>query len=100
MCNRTVGLVSRVVEFYGIPTISLSINRSFAEKIPSPRNGFIKFPYGAPFGEPGHANQHLAILRDLFHLLQKAKAPGEIIDLPHQWKRTRYKDVLPETFPI
>jgi hypothetical protein len=98
MCNRAVGLISRVVESYGIPTVALSINRSFSEKIPAPRTAFIKFPYGAPFGEPGAQHQQMTILRDLLLLLQKAKTPGDIVDLPYKWRRSQYEEVAAQSF--
>ena len=98
MCSRAVGLISRVVESYGIPTVSLSINREWSEKIPAPRTAFVKFPYGAPFGEPGAKNQHMTILRDLFRVLQTAETPGVIVDLPYQWRRTKYPDVPMDSF--
>ena len=93
-----MGLISRVIESYGIPTISLSINRSFSEKVPAPRSAFVKFPYGAPFGEPKAVDQHMTILRDLFWVLQTADEPGVIVDLPYVWRRTKYEPVPFESF--
>lgn len=98
MCNRTGGLVSKVIESYGIPTVNLSINRQFSEKVPAPRTAFVKFPYGASFGEPGNENQHMTILRDLFQLLYSATEPGKIVDLPYQWRRTKYEPVTAQSF--
>ena len=98
MCNRAVGLISRVIEEHGIPTISLSINREFSEKIPAPRSAFVKFPYGAAFGEPGNADQQRTLLRDLLVILQRASEPGKIEDLPYQWRRTKYERPDKESF--
>ena len=98
MCNRAVGLISRVIEEHGIPTVSLSINREWSAKVPSPRTGYVKFPYGAPFGEPGNANQQMTILRDLLVLLQTATTPGAILDLPYRWRKSRFGTVDRESF--
>ena len=100
MCNRAVSLIANVVESYGVPTVSLSINRTFSEKIPTSRAGFLKFPYGAPFGEPSNNNQQMAILRDLLVLLQEAQEPGTLVDLPHRWKRTQYSEVDLDSFIV
>jgi D-proline reductase (dithiol) PrdB len=98
MCNRAGGLISRVIESYGIPTISHSINRAFTEKIRPPRSLFFNFPYGAPFGEPGNVNQQMTVLRDLFLLLQEAKEPGVILDAPYKWRREKYEEVTAGDF--
>jgi hypothetical protein len=98
MCNRTVGLISRVIEESSIPTISLSINREWSEKVRAPRTGFVKFPYGAGFGEPGNLDQQMTILRDLFVILQSATEPGKIVDLPYRWRRSKYEPVEFSTF--
>ena len=95
-----MGLISRVVEAAGVPTIALSINLSFSEKVPAPRNGYVKFPYGAPFGEPHAVNQQFAILRDLLRLLQTADTPGALVELPHHWKRTRYDEIDFASFEV
>ncbi|MFC1850183.1 hypothetical protein ACFL27_08335 [candidate division CSSED10-310 bacterium] len=89
-----------MVEASGIPTISLSINRPWSEKVEAPRTVFVHFPYGAPFGEPGIYKQHLTILRDLLHVLQSAQEPGQIVDLPYKWKRTQYDQVPYDSFEI
>ena len=91
MCNRAGGLISRVIESYGIPTINHSINRAFTEKIKPPRSVCFNFPYGAPFGEPGNADQQMTVLRDLLLLLQTATEPGVIVDAPYKWRRETYK---------
>jgi hypothetical protein len=72
------GLISRVPEASGIPTVSLSINRQISEKILAPRAAFVKFPRGASFGEPHNRLQQMTILRELLLLLQTATTPDGI----------------------
>jgi hypothetical protein len=100
MCNRAGSLIANVIESYGIPTICLSINREMSEAVRAPRAGFVKFPYGAPFGEPGQPRQELKILYDLFALLRRAPAHGTLEDLPHQWRRTQYDEIPPAAFAV
>lgn len=98
MCNRAGSLIATVIESYGIPTVCLSINREMSEKTGAPRAGFVAFPYGAPFGEPGRDTQQIKVLFDLFELLFNSDTPGIIVDLPHRWRRTEYAPLPTEKF--
>ncbi len=93
MCNRAVSLIARVVESYGISTVALSLNRELSEKIGAPRTLYLRYPYGAPLGEPGNVNQQRAILKDMFAALDTIKEPGTIIDLPYRWRRDTFGPV-------
>jgi hypothetical protein len=98
MCNRAGSLIANVIESYGIPTVCLSINREMSESVRAPRAGFVKFPYGAPFGEPGAARQQMKVLYDILGVLRRADAHGYLVDLPHQWRRTVYAELAPAAF--
>ncbi len=93
MCNRAVGLIARVVEGYGVSTVALSLNREITEKIKAPRSLYLRFPYGAPLGEPGHVNMQRTILKDMFDALVSITEPGTIIDLPYRWRRDSFGPV-------
>ncbi len=90
MCNRSVGLVARVIEQQGIPTVALSIVREATEKTPPPRALYLRFPFGHALGEPGKRDQQLAVLYLAFRLLFEAEAPGTIRDAKLRWKRETY----------
>jgi hypothetical protein len=93
MCNRAVSLIARVVESYGISTVALSLNRELSEKIGAPRTLYLRYPYGAPLGEPGDVNQQRAIIKEMFEALETIKEPGTIIDLPYRWRRDTFGPV-------
>lgn len=93
MCNRAVSLIARIVESYGISTVALSLNREISGKIRAPRTLYLRFPYGAPLGEPGNINQQRAILKDMFEALVSVPEPGAIIDLPYRWRRDAFGPV-------
>ncbi len=93
MCNRAVSLIARVVESYGISTVALSLNREISEKIGAPRTLYLRYPYGAPLGEPGDVNQQRAILKQMFGALRTVREPGTIIDLPYRWRRDSFGEV-------
>jgi hypothetical protein len=90
MCNRAVSLIARVVESYGISTVALSLNRELSEKISAPRTLYLRYPYGAPLGEPGNVNQQRAILEEMFAALDTIEEAGTIIDLPYRWRRDTF----------
>ena len=90
MCNRAVSLIARVIESCGISTVALSLNRELSEKIGAPRTLYLRYPYGAPLGEPGNVSQQRAILKDMFAALETIKEPGIIIDLTYRWRRDTF----------
>jgi len=82
-----VGLIAREIERYGIPTVSISIQRELSEKTRPPRTLFLRWPFGHPLGEPFHVAQQRWVLRDAFHALAEMQIPGTIQDLPYLWRR-------------
>jgi D-proline reductase (dithiol) PrdB len=85
--------MARVVESYGICTVTLSLNREISRKVESPRCLYLRFPYGAPLGEPGNVDQQRTILKDMFDALRTVDCAGTIIDLPYRWRREEYGPV-------
>lgn len=57
-----------------------------------PRTVFLKWPFGHPLGEPFNIPQQRAVLVEAFRALYKIEKPGEIIDLPFQWRRGNYDE--------
>jgi len=86
-----VGLVQREIERAGVPTIGISIVRSYSEQVHPPRTVFLRWPYGHPFGEPGNAAQQRTVLRAAFKALEEITEPGTILDLPYRWRREKYE---------
>ena len=93
MCNRAGGLIARVLESYGMSTVTLSLNREISEKVKAPRSLYLRFPYGAALGEPGNIDQQRTILKDMFDALTSIEEPGTMIDLPYRWRREEYGPV-------
>ena len=48
-----MGLVARVIEARGIPTVLVSTGRDLTQQVLPPRSVFVNFPMGNPFGKPG-----------------------------------------------
>ena len=76
MCNQSVGLIQRAIEYAGITTVSLSLLREITEKIRPPRALFVPFPLGYPLGEPNNTSLQLRVMRSAFALLTRNDAPA------------------------
>ena len=73
-----------------MPTIGVSIVRSYSEKVKPPRTVHVRWPFGHPLGEPGHVAQQRAVIARAFEALYAITEPGEIVDLPFRWRREKY----------
>ena len=80
-----MGLVARVIEAHGIPTVLVSTGRDLTAQVLPPRAVFVNFPMGNPFGRPGEAAMQRTILVDALRLAETASHGGTLIDLPCQW---------------
>ena len=90
MCNQTVGLVQREIEYQGISTVGISIVRKISETVKPPRTYFLKYPFGHALGEPFNKKQQITILKDCLQLLESAQEPGIIKDSPYKWRRHKF----------
>jgi hypothetical protein len=75
MCNQSVGLIQRAIEYVGITTVSISLLREITEKIQPPRALFLLFPLGYPLGEPHNPELQKRIMRAAFALLLRMDFP-------------------------
>ena len=82
-----MGLIARIVEEGGIPTISASSARDVTESVKPPRSVFVNFPLGHTTGKPFDRELQMKIIKDAFDALKSIKEPGTIIDLPYQWEQ-------------
>ena len=83
-----MGLVQRVLEDSGIPTVSLSMIPAFTRAVGVPRLAGIAYPMSQPMGRPGDASGQRAVLRALLEVLESAEAPGTYVELPFPWPET------------
>lgn len=80
-----MGLIARIVEEGGIPTISVSSARDVTESVKPPRSVFVNFPLGHTIGKPFDRGLQMAIIKDAFDALKSIKEPGTIVNLPYKW---------------
>jgi len=80
-----VGLVARVLEASGIPTVALSMIPDLTRAVGVPRLAGISYPFGRPLGRPHDADGQRAVLRAMLELLASATGPDTFVELPFQW---------------
>jgi len=80
-----VGLVQRVLEARGIPTVALSMIPELTRAVGVPRLAGISYPMGRPLGQPHDADGQRAVLRQVLELLSSAPGPDTYVELPFVW---------------
>ena len=80
-----MGLVARVVEQTGIPTVTVSTARDLSLQVMPPRTVFLNHPMGNTFGRRGDAPGQRQILRDALSFLETCVKPGHLVDLQYHW---------------
>jgi D-proline reductase (dithiol) PrdB len=80
-----VGLVQRVLEASGIPTVALSMIPDLTRAVGVPRLAGISYPMGRPLGRPHDAEGQRAVLRAMLDLLTTASGPDTYVELPFKW---------------
>jgi hypothetical protein len=80
-----VGLVQRVIEASGIPTVALSMIPELTRAVGVPRLAGISYPFGRPMGRPHDADGQREVLRAMLDLLTRASGPDTYVELPFVW---------------
>jgi hypothetical protein len=80
-----VGLVQRVLEAKGFPTVALSMIPELTRAVGVPRLAGIGYPMGRPLGRPHDPVGQRAVLRAVLELLTTANGPDAYVELPFVW---------------
>ena len=80
-----MGLVTRVVEASGIPTVLVSTARDLSAQVKPPRTVFLNHPMGNTFGRKGDGEMQRAILTNALEMLHACKTAGTLQHLPYEW---------------
>lgn len=80
-----MGLVARVIEAAGIPTVTLNMIWAYQRLVGMPRVAAIEHPFGRPFGDVGDQATQRAVLRAALHTFETAREPGHVEHLPFVW---------------
>jgi len=94
-----VGLVSRVIEASGIPTVTLDMIWVYQHLVGMARVAAIEHPFGRPYGDVGDTETQTGVLRAALDVFTQAKAPGHVEHLPFVWheepKQTKWHPAEP-----
>lgn len=82
-----MGLVCRLVEEAGIPTVCISTGRDLTEQTKPPRTLFVNHPMGNAFGAPGDKDVQFEVLRAALKLFSEATEGGALVDAPFEWPK-------------
>ena len=88
-----MGLIARVIEAAGIPTVVVSLAREVTMQVKPPRAVYLRFPFGNPLGGPGNTEQQRTIIRDCLRALVEIDVPGTILEPGYRWRREKYGPV-------
>jgi hypothetical protein len=80
-----VGLVQRVLEASGIPTVTLALIPELTRAVGVPRLAGISYPFGRPLGRAHDADGQRAVLRAMLEVLASASGPDTCVELPFTW---------------
>ena len=94
-----MGLVARVIEAAGIPTVTLNMIWPFQRLIGMPRVAAIEHPFGRPYGDVADVETQSAVLRSALDCFETSRQPGHVQHLPFRWhedpKETRWHPAEP-----
>jgi hypothetical protein len=99
-----VPVLARRIEAAGIPTVVVTMMPETASTLLTPRVVGVEFPFGHPFGLPGHTALQRRVLETAVVVLAGATEPFTRVDLDVEWpipRREAYKSWQPsEPSPI
>ena len=94
-----MGLVARVIEAAGIPTVTLNMIWTLQRAVGMPRVAAIEHPFGRPYGDVGDAKTQGEVLRAALDVAATATSAGTVVHLPFRWhedpKETKWHPAEP-----
>ena len=80
-----MGLIARVLEAGGIPTLCMTSAWDISEAVRPPRSAYVHHPLGHQTGKPGDLDGQKAIVRSALQSAAGIAGPGGIVKLPFAW---------------
>lgn len=76
LCHQTLGIVARVLEENGIPTIMISVDPDLTDKTRPPRTAYYNGDFGSVAGKPNWREYQLRILDETLRWMETFDQPG------------------------
>lgn len=86
-----MGLIQRVLDEAGIPTISLTLLREITEQVKPSRALYLEHPFGHTLGDVGDTALQRRILLDCLEAAVHLAEPGTIA-LPYRWTKNDLRE--------
>ncbi len=86
LCVQTISLLAVELERRGLPTVVVSLLPELTEYVGAPRPLHVRFPFGAPCGDPGNSALHDAVLQAALTWLGEAPTPGAARHCRLKWR--------------
>lgn len=92
LCHQSVGILARVIEKAGIPTMTLSVAPSVTDRVRPPRTAYYNGELGSVAGQPSFREYQLRILDEALRWMETFDQPGSrklAVDLETQTEAAR-----------
>lgn len=92
LCHQTVGILARVLEKAGIPTLTISVDTALTDRVRPPRTAYYHGELGAVAGKPNWREYQLRILDEALRWMETFDQPGSrklAVDLESQTEAAR-----------
>jgi D-proline reductase (dithiol) PrdB len=76
ICHQTLGIIARVVEESGIPTICISVDPAMTDKVRPPRTAYYRGEFGSVAGKPNWREYQLRVLDETLRWIETFDQPG------------------------
>lgn len=76
LCHQTLGIVARVIEEKGIPTMLVSVDRKITDMVRPPRTAYYDGEMGATAGKPDWREYQLRVLDEAIRWIETFDQPG------------------------
>lgn len=76
LCHQTLGVIARVVELGGIPTMTISVDPKVTDQVRPPRTAYYNGDFGSVAGKPNWREYQLRILDESLRLAETFDQPG------------------------
>ncbi|MBI5431226.1 MAG: hypothetical protein HZA52_00160 [Planctomycetes bacterium] len=88
ICVQTAALVACELEARAIATVCVTLIPELTRVVGAPRSLAVHFPFGAPLGDPGHAELHRAVLAEALALLDSSNEAPTLATSRYAWRKS------------
>jgi D-proline reductase (dithiol) PrdB len=76
LCHQTLGIIARVIEASGIPTMCISVETAITDKTRPPRTAYYNGELGQVAGKPNWPQYQLRVLDEAIRWIETFDQPG------------------------